>query len=174
MSKAERQSTVAQLTADLKASPNVFVTNFSGLNVLKLTVLRRRLRVAGARYVVVKNTLAQRALAANGITVLDEHLAGPIGLVLAGTDPLPAAKVIFEFVKENEKPTVKGGLVDGKAVEVAYVKRLGEIPPRDVLLGQFVGVLNSMLSTFVLTLEAYKDQLAGPAETAAPSTTTAS
>jgi large subunit ribosomal protein L10 len=117
--------------------------------------------------VVVKNTLAQRALAANGIAVLDEHLVGPIGLVLAGTDPLPAAKVILDFVKENEKPTVKGGLVDGKAVEVAYVKRLGEIPPREELLGQFVGVMNSVLSSFVLTLEAFKDARQGPAETTA-------
>lgn len=158
MSKQERQATVEQLTSDLKASPNIFVTNFSGLNVLKLTDLRRRLRGAGAKYVVVKNTLAQRALAANNITVLDAHLKGPVGLVLAGSDPLPAAKVIGEFVKENEKPAVKAGLVDGKAVEVSYVKRLGEIPPRDVLLGQFVGVLNSVLSSFVLTVEAYKDQ----------------
>lgn len=158
MSKQERQATVEQLTNDLKASPNIFVTNFSGLNVLKMTDLRRRLRGAGAKYVVVKNTLAQRALAANDITVLDEHLKGPVGLVLAGNDPLPAAKVIGEFVKENEKPAVKAGLVDGKAVEVSYVKRLGEIPPRDVLLGQFVGVLNSVLSSFVLTVEAYKDQ----------------
>ena len=62
MSKTERQSEVDFLTAQIKASPNVFVTDFSGLNVLKMTEFRRRLRAAGAKYVVVKNTLAQRAV----------------------------------------------------------------------------------------------------------------
>jgi large subunit ribosomal protein L10 len=158
MSKAARQATVEALTAEIKASPNIYVTDFSGLNVLKMTDLRRRLRAAGAKYVVVKNTLALRALTANSVTGLAPQFKGPVGLVLAGNDPLAAAKVIGEFAKENEKPAVKAGLVDGKQVEAAYVKRLGEIPPRDVLLGQFAGALNGLLSSFVLTLEAYRDQ----------------
>lgn len=128
MSKTERQSEVDALTAELKASPNVFVTDFSGLNVLKMTDFRRRLRAAGAKYVVVKNTLAQRALAAHSIAELDEHLAGATGFVFAGSDPMAAAKVLGEFVKEHERPTVKAGWLDGRAVAPAYVKRLGEIP----------------------------------------------
>jgi large subunit ribosomal protein L10 len=158
MSKAERQDMVETLTSALEASPNIYVTDFSGLNVLRLTEFRRRLRAAGAKYVVVKNTLAQRALAANSITVLDEHLAGPVGLVLAGKDPLPAAKVIGDFAREFEKPSVKAGLVDGKAVAPAYVKRLGEIPPREVLLGQLAGTMNNILYSMVASLEALRDQ----------------
>ena len=65
MNKTERQQTVESLTAQFKASPNIYVTDFSGLNVLRMTEFRRRLRAAGVSYVVVKNTLAQRALAAN-------------------------------------------------------------------------------------------------------------
>ena len=76
MSKTERQTEVEALTAELAASPNLYVTDFRGLNVQRMTEFRRRLRGAGARYVVVKNTLAQRALAANKITGLDEFLAG--------------------------------------------------------------------------------------------------
>jgi large subunit ribosomal protein L10 len=158
MSKAERQDMVETLTSALEASPNIYVTDFSGLNVLRLTEFRRRLRAAGAKYVVVKNTLAQRALAANSITALDEHLAGPVGLVLAGKDPLPAAKVIGDFAREFEKPSVKAGLVDGKAVAPAYVKRLGEIPPREVLLGQLAGTMNNILYSMVASLEALRDQ----------------
>ena len=145
MSKTERQSTVEILTAAVKGSPNIYVTDFAGLNVAKLTELRRRLRQAGARYVVVKNTLAQRALAANQVSVLDDHLAGPTGLVLAGADPLAAAKVLGQFAKEHQKPSVRVGLVDGKAVNPAYVKRLGELPTRDELLGQLAGCLNGVL-----------------------------
>jgi len=83
MSKTERQTAVETLTAQLKATPNLYVTDFSGLNVLRMTEFRRRLRATGAKYVVVKNTLAQRALAANKISAFDPHLTGPIGLVLA-------------------------------------------------------------------------------------------
>lgn len=158
MSKAERQSTVEILTAAVKGSPNIYVTDFAGLNVAKLTELRRRLRQAGARYVVVKNTLAQRALAANQVSVLDDHLAGPTGLVLAGADPLAAAKVLGQFAKEHQKPSVRVGLVDGKAVNPAYVKRLGELPTRDELLGQLAGCLNGVLYQVVGALEALKDK----------------
>jgi large subunit ribosomal protein L10 len=157
MSKTERQAAVETLAAQLKASPNVYVTDFSGLNVLRMTELRRRMREAGVTYVVVKNTLAKRALAASDITALDEHLTGPTGLVLS-TDALAAAKVITEFAREFEKPTVKAGFVDGAAVAPAYIKRLGEIPPRDVLLGQFAGTLNNVLYSFVAALEALRDQ----------------
>ncbi len=158
MSKIERHAEVAMLTEAIKASPKLFVTDFSGLNVLKMTEFRRRLRAAGGQYVVVKNTLAQRALAANSIADLDSHLTGNTGLVFAGGDPMAAAKVIGEFAKEHEKPTVKAGWVDGKAVAPAYVKRLGEIPPREVLLGQFAGALNGVLYQVVGALEALREQ----------------
>jgi len=108
MSKTERQETVETLSALLKDTPHLYVTDFSGMSVLRMTEFRRRLRAAGVSYVVVKNTLAQRALAANGITGLDEHLAGPTGLVLT-KDPLTAAKILGEFAKEFERPTVKAG-----------------------------------------------------------------
>ena len=157
MSKGERQATVESLSEQLKAAPNVLVTDFSGLNVLRMTELRRRMRAAGVQYVVVKNTLAQRALAANNITELDGHLAGPTGLVLS-TDPLAAAKVLTDFAREFENPAVKAGYVDGKAVEPAYIKRLGSIPPREVLLGQFAGTLNNILYSMVASLEALRDQ----------------
>jgi large subunit ribosomal protein L10 len=158
MSKQERQATVAALTERFRASPNIYVTDFAGLDVAKLTDLRRRLREAGATYVVVKNTLAQRAFAANQVVVLDDHLAGPTGLVLAGADPLPAAKVLGQFAKEFQKPSVRGGLVDGKAVDPAFVKRLGGLPSRDELLGQFLGCLNGVLYQVVGALEALKDK----------------
>ena len=158
MSKTERQQTVEVLTEQIKGSSSLFVTDFSGLNVLKMTEFRRKIREAGGRYVVVKNTLAQRALAANNIAELDQHLVGTTGFVLAGEDPMAAAKVLGEFAKQHEKPTVRGGWIDGRAVEPAYVKRLGEIPSREVLLGQMVGGLNGILYRMVGALEALREQ----------------
>lgn len=159
MSKTERQSAVEALTERLKGSANLYVTDFSGLTVERMTDFRRRLRAVGAGYVVVKNTLAVRALAAGSISALDGKLfKGPIGVVLAGNDPLPAAKVIGEFAKLHQKPEVRAGLVDGKQVEPAYVKRLGELPSREVLLGQFAGALNGILYQVVGALEALREQ----------------
>ena len=169
MSKTERQATVESLTELLKGSPNVFVTDFSGLNVLRMTELRRRLRGAGVDYVVVKNTLAQRAFAANGLHALDEHLAGPTGLVLSGTDAMAGAKVLTAFAKEFEKPAIKIGLVDGRPVTAEQVKRLADLPPREVLLAQlagyiqapmaqFAGVMNGLLYQMVGALEALRAQ----------------
>ena len=169
MSKTERQATVESLSELLKGSPNVFVTDFSGLNVLRMTELRRRLRGAGVDYVVVKNTLAQRAFAANGVHALDEHLAGPTGLVLSGEDALVGAKVLTAFAREFEKPAIKIGLVDGRPVTPDQVKRLADLPPREVLLAQlagyiqapmaqFAGVMNGLLYQMVGALEALRAQ----------------
>jgi large subunit ribosomal protein L10 len=169
MNKTERQETVETLTEQLRGSPNLYVTDFTGLNVLRMTEFRRRLRASGVSYIVVKNTLAQRALAANAITGLDDHLAGPTGLVLAGNDPVGAAKVLADFAREFEKPAIKIGLVDGRPVTADQVKRLAGLPPRDVLLSQLagtmqapvaqlVGVMNSMLYQMVGALEALREQ----------------
>jgi large subunit ribosomal protein L10 len=157
MSKTERQSEVDSITAALKANPNIYVTDFSGIDVAKMTEFRRRLRGAGAKYVVVKNTLAERALGTQGVTSLNDHLTGPIGLVLS-TEPLAAAKVLTEFAKEFQKPGIKAGLVDGAAVSVDHIKRLGTIPDRQTLLGMVAGTLNNILAGFAGCLEALRDQ----------------
>ncbi len=169
MSKTERQETIDALAQQFQESPNLYVTDFTGLNVLRMTELRRRLRTAGVGYVVVKNTLAQRALAANNITALDDHLSGPIGLVLAGKDPVGAAKVLTDFTREFDKPAVRIGLVDGKAVTPEQVKQLASLPSREVLLSQLAGamqapmaqlagVMNELLMQVVGALEALRTQ----------------
>jgi large subunit ribosomal protein L10 len=164
MNKTERQETVDSLTEQLRGSPNLYVTDFTGLNVLRLTEFRRRLRAAGVSYVVVKNTLAQRALAANSVTVLDDHLAGPTGLILAGKDPVAAAKVLSDFVREFEKPAIKIGLVDGKPVTADQVKRLASLPPRDVLLSQLAGTMQAPMAQFAGVLSGILYQMVGALE----------
>jgi large subunit ribosomal protein L10 len=164
MSKTERQTTVEALSARLRGSPNLYVTDFSGLNVLRMTEFRRRLRVAGVEYVVVKNTLAQRALAANAVTGLEGHLKGPTGLVLAGSDPVAAAKVLTDFAKEFEKPAIKIGLVDGKPVTPDQVKRLASLPSREQLLGQLAGAFQAPLAQFAGAMNGLLYQVVGALE----------
>ena len=165
--KAQKQETVTALAARLKRSSTLYVTDFTGLDVAKMTQLRRRLRQAGTEFVVVKNTLARRALGDAQVPGLEQHLAGPTGLVLAGADPVAAAKVLADFAKEFEKPAIKVGLVDGKAVTPAQVTRLASLPSRLELLSQlggalqaplagFAGALNGLLMNMVGALEALR------------------
>ena len=172
--KAQKQESVTALAGKLRRSPTVYVTDFTGLNVARLTDLRRKLRAAGVEYVVVKNTLALRAFGEAQVTGLEAHLAGPTALVLAGADPVAAAKVLSDFAKEHEKPAIKIGLVDGKAVTPEQVKRLAMLPSKPELLAQlggalqapmanFVGALNGLLMMMVGALEALKTKRASGA-----------
>jgi large subunit ribosomal protein L10 len=175
--KAQKQEMVTTLAEQVAKSPTIYVTDFTGLNVAHMTDLRRRLRAVGVEYVVVKNTLARRALSEQQLKGgLDEHLAGPTALVLAGTDPVSAAKVLADFAKEFEKPSIKVGLVEGKPITQAQVKSLAALPSKQQLLAQlggalqapmagFLGVLNGLLYSMVGALEALKDQRAAGAAT---------
>ncbi len=113
--KAQKQEMVTALAARLSRASTLYVTDFTGLDVARITQLRRRLRQAGTDFVVVKNTLARRALGDAHVQGLEEHLAGPTGLVLtdAGVDAAAAAKVLADFAREFEKPAIKAGLVNG-------------------------------------------------------------
>src|SRR2546429_7904624 len=112
--KAEKQELVAALAARLGRSSTVYVTDFTGLPVAKLTQLRRRLRQAGTEFVVVKNTLARRALAdahlAGNGGGLEQHLAGPTGLGVAGAGPVAGAQGLAGFAKGVEKPAIQAGV----------------------------------------------------------------
>jgi len=100
--KAQKQEMVTALATQVAKSQTIYVTDFTGLNVAHITDLRRRLRAVGVEYVVVKNTLARRALTEQQLKDggLDGFLAGPTALVLAGADPVSAAKVLTDFAKE--------------------------------------------------------------------------
>jgi large subunit ribosomal protein L10 len=172
--KAQKQEMVTTLAERVAKSPTIYVTDFTGLNVAHITDLRRRLRAVGVEYVVVKNTLARRALSERQRKDggLEPFLTGPTALVLAGADPALAAKVLTDFAKEFEKPSIKTGLVDGKAVTQAQVKALAALPSKAQLLAQlggvlqapmagFLGVINGLLYAMVGALEALKTKRAG-------------
>jgi large subunit ribosomal protein L10 len=171
--KEQKQGMVTTLAAQVAKAETIYITDFTGLNVAHITELRRRLRAVGVEYVVVKNTLAKRALTESQRQEggLEEYLAGPTALALAGADPLGAAKVLTDFAKEFEKPAIKIGLVEGKPVTSAQVKSLAALPSKQQLLAQlggalqapmagFLGVMNGLLYAMVGALEALKEQRA--------------
>lgn len=174
MNKTQKQTIVTDLGARLKTARTIYVTDFSGLNVARVSDLRRRLRKAGVDYVVVKNTLAKRALHDAAVPGLADHLHGATALALTAQDPAAAAKVLTEFAREFQKPSVKAAVVEGRAVTPDQVKRLASLPPREQLLAElgaamqaplagFAGALSALLSSFAGALEALKTQREGAA-----------
>ena len=172
--KAQKQEMVTTLATQVAKSPTIYLTDFTGLDVAHITDLRRRLRAVGVEYVVVKNTLARRALTTQQLQDggLESFLAGPTALVLAGADPVGAAKVLTDFAREFEQLSIKAGLVEGKPVTHAQVKSLAALPSKAQLLAQLggalqapmaglLGVLNGLLYSMVGALEALKTQRAG-------------
>lgn len=167
MNRTEKDQIVDELSARLRVAKAVYTTDFTGLNVKHMTDLRRRFRRAGVEYVVIKNTLALRAITGAGLGT--ERLSGPTGVVI-GTDPVTAAKVLNDFARENEqRPSVKGGMLDGRPIRPDQVARLATLPPRDQMLAElggglqaplagFAGALNGLLYMFVGALDALHAQ----------------
>lgn len=159
MKRSDKEQLVADLKAKLAGADAVYYTDFTGLNVKSMTNLRRRFRKAGVEYVVIKNTLALRAVNEAGLT--GQKLKGPTGVVVA-KDAIAAAKLLTDFAKENDsKPAIKGGLYEGAVVDEATVKKLASMPTRDEALSILVGTFNSVLMMFALALDAKKTQLEG-------------
>src|SRR4026207_1881360 len=121
MKRTEKEQLVSELRDKLQNSTSLYYTDFTGLNVKAMTDLRRKLKKAGVEYVVIKNTLALRAVNESGL--VGQKRKGPPGLGV-GKDAVAAAKVLTEFAKTNEqRPGIKGGLLDGRAIEAGQFKK---------------------------------------------------
>ncbi len=167
MKRTQKEQLVDDLSAKMKGANALYYTDFTGLNVKRMTELRRRLRKAGVEYVVIKNTLALRATSQSGLP--GTELRGPTGVVI-GADPVAAAKVLSDFARENEqKPEVKGGLLEGRPIDTAQVKQLASLPSREQMLAElgaglqspmaaFLGALNGVLYMFAGALESLRQQ----------------
>ena len=167
MKRTEKERLVSELKEKIEGVSTLYYTDFTGLNVKRMTELRRRFRRAGVEYVVIKNTLALRAVNESGL--ISTALKGPTGIVL-GRDPVAAARVLADFAREfDQKPGIKGGLLDGKELEPAQVKRLATLPSREQMLSElaagmqspvaaFVGALNGLMTMFAGAVEALRAQ----------------
>ncbi|MEX1184959.1 MAG: 50S ribosomal protein L10 [Gemmatimonadaceae bacterium] len=170
MKRNEKERLVAELKDKLEGATALYYTDFTGLNVKKMTDLRRRFSKAGVEYVVIKNTLALRAVNESGLT--GERLRGPTGIVV-GKDAVAAAKVLADFAREFEqKPEIKGGMLDGKSIDTAQVKKLASLPSREQMLAELgagmqspiaslIGAMNGLMGMFAGALEALRTQREG-------------
>lgn len=150
MRRDEKDVVVADLQQRLDGASAFYLTDFTGLSVKQITQFRARLRKQGVEYVVVKNTLAKRALEGLELPDVAGFFSGPTGLVIGREDAVAAAKVLSDFAREfGDRPSVKVGVVDRKSFGPEQVKQLAEMPPREVLLAQIAGGLQAPMARLV-------------------------
>lgn len=144
---------IENLLAKVNASPFLFVVDYTGLTVDKFSELRKRLRGTGAEVHVYKNRLVKKATERAGFPVeIGASLKGQTAVITGEKDVCAAAKVMKTFSDEFEKPQIKAGIMDGKYLDAAGIKVLADLPTREVLLAQLLGVLQAPASKLVRLL----------------------
>tara|TARA_B100002051_G_scaffold262927_1_gene286069 strand:- start:264 stop:779 length:516 start_codon:yes stop_codon:yes gene_type:complete len=144
---------------DFKSSPGIYFTNYTGMNVLQATELRKQFREKNVRYTVIKNTLSKIAAKNAGIEGLDDILLGQIGIAFSDEDPTAPARVIKDFKKDNDCLDVVGVYFDGQLFDPDKYKELANLPSKEELLGKFVGGLGYPMNTLASTLNSLMPKL---------------
>jgi large subunit ribosomal protein L10 len=154
MNRTQKEEKVRLLSETLSTGKGVYLADFTGLTVEKAMMLRREMRRAGVHVEVAKNTLLRLAMKASGYEVLLPHLTGPIAILVPNEEEIAPAKILEAFIKDHKLPTVKLACLDGKIYGEEEVKQLAKLPPREVLLGMLLRVLQGPLAQFVGVLNA--------------------
>ena len=159
MDRAQKTAAVAELNRTFSEVGVVVVTRNLGLTVAQSTVLRNKMRDAGATYKVSKNKLAKIALDGTDYRSLGDMLTGPVGLA-SSIDPVAAAKVVVEFAKTNDKFEIVGGAMGATVLDVDGVKALATLPSLDELRAKIVGLLVAPATKLATITQAPAAQLA--------------
>ncbi len=153
----EKQALVSEIKEKIAASTSIVITDYRGLRVDEVTELRNKLRNEGVEYKVLKNNLVRRACIDSGIEGLDEVLRGPTAVAFSN-DAIAPSKIIFEFLKKHKKLEVKGGLLDGKVMDIAQLQELSNIPSKEILLSQLVGVFVTAMRNFIGAVDVLREK----------------
>ena len=142
MARTDKAAAVAELTEEFKSSAGAVLTEYRGLTVSQLRELRGALG-DDVKYAVVKNTLTKIAAKDAGVEVFDALLEGPSAIAFIKGDPVVAAKGLRDFAKAHPKLVIKGGVLDGKALDPDEIKKLADLESREVLLAKLAGAMKA-------------------------------
>ena len=150
MAKPEKQAAVAEIVDSFNGASGAVLTEYRGLTVKQLQDLRRALG-ENASYAVVKNTLTKIAAQEAGVEGFDELLVGPTAIAFVQGDGIvETAKGLRDFAKANPALVIKGGILDGEALDAAQVAKLADLESREVLLGKLAGGMLAALAIYLL------------------------
>lgn len=159
MARPEKTAAVTEIAESFSESAGAVLTEYRGLTVKQLQELRRSLG-DNADYAVVKNTLAKLAADQAGIAGFDDLLTGPTAIAFIKGDVVEAAKGLRDFAKANPALVIKGGVLDGKALDASEVAKLADLESREVLMAKLAGAMLASLSQAVYLLNAPLSQAA--------------
>ena len=154
MSTPQKEKILQDTSERIREVRGLFLADFSGMSVEKLSLLRKRCREQQVQFRVIKNTLLKRAFNARGITELDPYLEGPTGLVFSPTGEVVPAKILADFAKEHERPRIKAAVVDGRLYDDKAVAVLATLPSREVLLAQVLSTFIAPMTQFLAAIDA--------------------
>ncbi|HEV2283750.1 MAG TPA: 50S ribosomal protein L10 [bacterium] len=152
--RPDKVAEVEALEERLRNSSIVILTDYRGLTVGEIGTLRGKLRGASLEYRVAKNTLLSRAAERVGVVGLEPHLTGPTAVVFGNDDPGVPARVLQDFIRQFRKLEIKGGVVEGHALDAAGVQALATLPGKPELLARVVGAVQGPLFSLVMVLNA--------------------
>ncbi len=161
MPKPEKIEAVAEMKKLFESAGSFFVTDYQGLNVADMTALRKKLRESNVKYFIAKNTLLKLAAHDAGMSEIDQHFLGPTAVAFTSEDPAAAAKILNDSFKDKELPRMKVFVVDNQVFEGAQIKRLAELPPREILLSHLVAAVEAPLTSLVGSLDGFFRKLVG-------------
>jgi large subunit ribosomal protein L10 len=150
--RPEKATIVEDLREKFQASPFLIITDYTGMTVPHFAELRTRLAGSGAKFNVVKNSFIKIAAKELGLPDLATALSGQTAVVTGDQDICGAAKVLKTFAKEFTKPVLKGGVLDNAALDAAQITALADLPSKEVLQAQLLGLLLSPATKLVRTL----------------------
>lgn len=152
ISKQRKEEVLAQYNDWVKRSQAVILVEYTGANMKSLDNLRAKVRESGGEFHIVKNTLARRVFADNGMELPEEYLVKSTAISFAFNDPASTAKALTDATKGNEFVKVKGGFMGGKSLNAAQVKALSDMPPLPVMRATLLGVLQAPAGKLVRTI----------------------
>ena len=154
----QKKQVVADLAEQIKTSASGVIVNYQGITVENDTKLRKALREAGVKYVVMKNTLTGRACDMCGYSDIKQYLNGMTAIAISQNDAVAPAKIIKEYAEKIESFNILAGYVDGEVLDAAGVNSLADIPSKEVLLAKFLGSIKSPLYNFAYAIQAVVDK----------------
>lgn len=152
MPSVKNINSVKELSVKLDKAKAIYFTDYLGLDVVSVTKLRKNFVEKDVEFTVAKNTLIKLAAKEVGISGVDEFLEGPTAIAFGYEDPTSPARVIKEFLKDFDKPSVKGMIFDGEIFTSDQFDKIANLPSKEQLLSKLVGMFNSPMSKLSSTL----------------------
>lgn len=162
----EKKAIVAAMTDTLKEAASGVLVDYKGITVAEDTALRNELRQSNVEYAVVKNTLTRFAFQNVGLEELDPVLNGTTSLATCKEDPIAPMRVINKYAKQlgKDRFNIKGGFMDGKVISLDEITALAELPSKDVLLAQTLGMMLAPITSFAIVIKAIAEKQGGGSE----------